>query len=169
MASYAISSLGQAPPSPAAVQAFEPLIEGAWEVDTTFANGTRFHQQKVFDWGLEGHVVHTQTKGTVDPETEAFGLRNQGVIAYRAADSTLLSIEVDVFGGVTQSVVTAEGRNLYFDYDYMGGKFRDAWIYVSDQEYRYEIRAWADGGYHTLYLQAPMIRRDAAIFESTYR
>ncbi|HAP62253.1 MAG TPA: hypothetical protein DCR93_23055, partial [Cytophagales bacterium] len=151
------------------LQSLANLTEGTWEVDTTFANGERFHQRKNFISALNGHALTTQTKGTVDMETQEFGLRNEGMIVYRAADDTIVFMEADVFGGVTEGTVTIEGKDIYFDYPYQGGKFRDAWIWVNRDEYRYEIRAWQDGEYSQVYLAAPMIRLEATAFEAEYR
>lgn len=163
------TSFGQAPPPPDAMAQLDHLTQGTWEVDTTFASGERFHQRKVFATALNGHAYTTQTKGTVNMETGEFGLRNEGMIVYRAEDQALVFVEADIFGGMTEGTVTVDGKNLYFDYPYQGGKFRDAWIWVTEDLYRYEIRAWSEGEYSQVYLSASMVRREAAAFEAEYR
>ncbi|MEO1438676.1 MAG: hypothetical protein AAFV80_24255, partial [Bacteroidota bacterium] len=59
-----------------------------------------------------------------------------------------------VEGGVTEGMVQIDGNSIYYDYQYKINNdefaFRDSWIWVDENTYRYEISIYKEGDWNNL-------------------
>ncbi|HAS43791.1 MAG TPA: hypothetical protein DCS93_25140 [Microscillaceae bacterium] len=150
-----VQAFAQKNESPLAV--FEVFTTGKWEMNGTWGNGKKFRQTQIFKWGLNKKIMKVQTYGTVNQKTGAFGLRNEGIRAWDAQKKQIVFWEFDVFGGITQGTCTVDGKNIYYDYPYMGKNFRDSWVFVHANKYAYKVGVYENGKwgkvYHESYYQ----------------
>lgn len=108
-------------------------------------DGLQSRTEKVFTAGLDGKIVKVKTYN-VDPKTGDFGLRNEGVRFWEAAEKKWFFHEYDKYGGLTTGSVTASGKNLYYDYEYEGQNIRDAWEYVDERTYKLTVGTIGEKG-----------------------
>ncbi|NOU59452.1 hypothetical protein [Marinifilum caeruleilacunae] len=148
---YSLNGLAQMKTS---LEKFNHLVEGIWLSEGEWSNGQKFKQEVDFEWGLDHKIVKVQTYGTIDPKTQEYGLRNEGVRAYNAKDSMIQFWEFDIFGGITKGVCYFEGENLHYEYDYHGEKLKESWIYVDQDHYDYQIASLKDGKIEKIYMKS---------------
>lgn len=123
---------------------FDNLVGSTWVSEGKQLGGFDGKTEAVFSWGLDQKIVHVKTY-TTDPQTKAFGLRNEGVRAFDAAEKKIAFYEFDKFGGITAGTVIVDGRDLHYEYEYQGLTLRDSWIYVSEDEYQFVVGTWENG------------------------
>ena len=133
---------------------FDTFIEGKWEMSGAWANGKKFKQTNVFRWSLNKKIVKVQTFGTIDQKPGERGLRNEGIRAWDAQKKQIVFWEFDVYGGITRGTCTIEGKNIYYDYAYMGKTFRDSWVWVNHNKYKLKIGIYKDGVWGKVFLNA---------------
>lgn len=138
--------------SPLAI--FEQFTTGKWEMNGQWSNGKKFRQAQIFKWSLNKKIVKVQTFGTVNQKTGQFGLRNEGIRAWDATKKQIVFWEFDVFGGITKGICTVEGKNIYYDYLYMGKNFRDSWVFVNANKYEYKVGVYEQGKWLKVYHQS---------------
>lgn len=137
---------------------FSDLTEGIWLTEGKWANGESFKQEVDFSWGLNQKIIKVKTYGTINPETKEYGLRNEGIRSYNVKDSVIQFWEFDIYGGVTSGICYFENRNLYYEYDYNGEKLREAWLYVNDNTYNYQIGSLKNGKLDKVYMKSSYYR-----------
>jgi hypothetical protein len=144
------------------LQAFENLVGGIWEGKGAWSNGTPFHQQISFEWGLTGKMIKVKTYGNVSREGYEFGLRNEGVRMWSEETSEVKFWEFDIFGGVTDGAVETDGDNIYYRYIYETGQgqteLTDAWIHQDENTYEYIVGVYQNGEWIQRYLSTAMKR-----------
>jgi hypothetical protein len=71
-----------------------------------------------------------------------FGLRNEGVRSWNAADSLIYFFEFDKNGGITTGTVTVNKKDFYYDYEYQGMTLRDSWEFIDANTYLLIVGIW---------------------------
>ncbi|MEQ9466628.1 MAG: hypothetical protein RLN88_04400 [Ekhidna sp.] len=125
------------------IKAFENLVGSTWIADGKQLGGHDGKTVKEFEWGLERKIVKVKTY-TTDPKTLEFGLRNEGVRAFNSETKQLEFYEFDKLGGVSKGIIKIEGKNIYYEYAYGDMLLRDSWIFLSEDEYRYQVCSMKD-------------------------
>ncbi|MCE7995586.1 MAG: hypothetical protein HEP71_26645 [Roseivirga sp.] len=136
------------------MKAFENLIGGEWVTTPKAAGGLQSKSVSKFEWGLNRKIIKSKYYNH-DPKTFEFGLRNEGIRAHNASDSTIVFYEFDRFGGITEGTVLTEGQNLHYEYDYHGElKLRDTWKFIDKDNYSLTVGVWKDGKWEKKYHEA---------------
>lgn len=136
------------------LEKFEQLIDGIWITEGEWSNGQKFKQEIDFEWGLNQKIIKVKTFGIIDPKTNKYGLRNEGIRAYNAQDSLIYFWEFDVFGGITKGVCYFEGNNLHYEYDYQGKKLKESWLYINQNNFDYQIGSMINGKIEKIYMKS---------------
>lgn len=143
---------------------YTPFVGSTWLIDTTWANGVTFRQEKTFEFGLGKKLVHTKTYGTVDMATGAYGLRNEGIHMLEGGSSKPHFWEFDVFGGVTEGEIISRGDTIAYNYTYsVSGEevtMQDLLIKQDEDTYTYIIRSLQAGKIKKVFLETKMIRKE---------
>ncbi len=136
VALLSLTSHGQHP-----LVAFDNLVGSSWVSEGIQLGG--FEGRTVYQVasGLDGKIIKVKTYAT-DPNTKEFGLRNEGIRAYDVGQAVIKFYEFDKLGGITVGTVTADDKNLHFDYEYKGMKLRDSWIFEDKDQYRFIVGSW---------------------------
>ncbi len=140
----------------AQMEVFEPLLDKVWSAQGTWGDGSKFRQDISFAYGLDSTVILTNSMGYVDEEQTQYGERNHGLRRMDVPSGKMLFWEFDVFGGLTTGEVTTVGRDIYYHYEYGGSLVTDAWLYQSDDEYRFVVGSYVDGKWNAKYLETTM-------------
>ncbi|MGI9542882.1 MAG: hypothetical protein ACR2MX_06450 [Cyclobacteriaceae bacterium] len=142
-ASLLFLSCSQVNGQPEPIKAFENLIGGKWISQGKQLGGFNGKTEIQFEWGLNGKIVKATTYAT-DPKTMEFGLRNEGIRAYSAADKVVQFYEFDKLGGITKGEVLVDGTDLHYNYEYQGMMLRDSWIFVDNDQYTLIVGVWQE-------------------------
>lgn len=109
-------------------------------------------------------MIKTKTWGNISAEGFEFGLRNEGVRAWSEEESAMLFWEFDVFGGITEGRVKAEGKDLYLHYIYDFGTgptgLTDAWLYQDEDSYKFVVGVYRNGEWKQKFLSIIMKRTE---------
>jgi len=133
---------------------FDNLVGGIWLTEGEWSNGQKFKQEVDFSWGLNQKIVKVKTYGTIDPKGKEYGLRNEGIRSYNAQDSVIQFWEFDIFGGITTGICYFNNKDLYYEYDYNGETLLESWMYVDEDNYKYQIGNMKDGEMDKVYMKS---------------
>lgn len=133
---------------------FDLFTQGTWLTEGEWSNGQKFKQEIDFSWGLDQKILKVKTYGTIDPKTNKYGLRNEGIRAYNAKDSLIQFWEFDVYGGITEGICYFDGKNLHYEYDYNGSKLKESWLFIDQDNYSYQIASLVDGKVDKVYMKS---------------
>jgi len=131
--------LGQAVDHMSGDKAWANLIGHKWLISSNWPDGSPFRQIIEYEASLQGKLITTLTYAQIDPESEELELRNQGYRHRDMESGKYAFVEHDIFGGNTTGIVTLDGMNLYYEYDYEGQTITDAWIYEDESTYEYIV------------------------------
>jgi hypothetical protein len=134
------------------LQKFDRLVDGIWITEGEWTNGQKFKQEIDFEWGLNQTIIKVKTYGTIDPKSNEYGLRNEGVRAYNNQDSVIQFWEFDIYGGITKGVCYFEGENLHYEYNYNGQKLKESWFFIDENNYKYQISSLVEGKVDKVYM-----------------
>jgi hypothetical protein len=140
------------------MEAFNVLVGSTWVFEGTQLGGHEGRTEQQFELGLDGKIVKVKTYST-DPKTLQFGLRNEGVRSWNAADSLIYFYEFDKNGGITTGTVTVNKNDLYYDYEYQGIMLRDSWEYVDADTYLLIVGIWDGKTWKQKYHEAKFLRK----------
>ena len=124
---------------------FGPLTGGIWKAEGAWGNGTKFRQEKTFEFQLNNQIIVSKSKGYTNQEQTTYGPRNHGVYAYDKESDTINFWEFDVFGGVTQGTITSNGKDIIYSYEYGDYQLTDYWEFVDDRTYNFKVGTFKDG------------------------
>ncbi|MCL6293602.1 hypothetical protein [Jejuia spongiicola] len=150
-----IVTMGQS----AELSIFENLIDKTWKADGNWGDGSKFIQEITFKYDLEKTIIIADSKGFIDKEQTQIGDRNMGIRKFDAASKTIKFWEFDVFGGVTEGTVLAEGKNIIYQYQYGTSVVTDMWEYVNDNTYNFKVGTYEKGVWKQVYLSTQFIRQ----------
>ena len=142
-------TLGQENP----LDIFKPLQNHVWYAEGKWGDGGDFKQQISLELSLDDKIVTVQSKGFTDKEQTVFGLRNHGIRHYDQESKQIKFWEFDVFGGLTEGTVKADGKNLIYSYDYGGTFVTEMWLYKNESNYDYIVGVYADGEWKQKFLE----------------
>lgn len=150
--------IGNAQDEKAAVMdALSEMIGGKWVIQTKWENGGEFHQEQIFEWGLNETIIKVTTFGTVNQKTGEFGLRNEGIRAWDGQEKVMKFWEFDVFGGITTGTCGVDSNAFYYEYEYAPDgnpqTFRDVWTKIDLDTYKYQVGTFADGAFSKVFLE----------------
>lgn len=143
---------------------FGNMTSGKWHIEAEWnKSGMPFVQDVVYEWSLDKKIIKAKTYGTVNMETEEFGLRNEGIRAYDPAKGKVGFWEFDVYGNVVTGNVIKENGTLHYEYEQEinGNKtlFRDGWTRVDDNTYNFTVNMMKEGEWLTL-LEGEFVRTE---------
>ena len=136
------------------LEQFDKFTNGIWITEGEWSNGQKFKQEIDFSWGLDQKILKVKTFGTIDQKTNKYGLRNEGIRAYNAKDSIIQFWEFDIYGGITNGICYFEGKNLHYEYDYNGSKLKESWLYIDQDNYKYQIGSLVNGKIDKIYMKS---------------
>ncbi|AXT19918.1 hypothetical protein D7030_02005 [Flavobacteriaceae bacterium AU392] len=131
---------------------FDNFIGKTWKADGNWGDGSKFKQEITFKYALDHRIIITNAKGFINKEQTELGLRNHGVRRYDKTSNNIKFWEFDVFGGLTEGIVFAEGRNIVYQYSYGDSFVTDMWEYVDDSTYNFKIGNYKNGVWKQVYL-----------------
>jgi hypothetical protein len=140
------------------MEGFNVLVGSTWVFEGTQLGGHEGKTEQQFEFGLDGKIVKVKTYST-DPITLQFGLRNEGVRSFNAADSLIYFYEFDKNGGITTGTVTVNKNDLYYDYKYNGLMLRDSWEYVDADTYLLIVGIWDGKVWKQKFQEAKFVRK----------
>jgi len=143
-------------------EAYAPLMNHTWKIESKWTNGLLFKQEKTFSWSLDHTIIEVKTMGNVAKERGKFefGHRNQGTRAWDSQTNSMRFFEFDVFGGVTTGTVTVEHQDLVYTYEYGGVTLTEIWSPKSATQYHYTIGERSQGEWTKEYLSGTWERAD---------
>ncbi len=156
---FSLSAMGQTKDQ-IKLKDFTKLIGGMWLTESEWSNGNQFKQEIRFEWGLDQKIIKVKTFGTIDQKTKEYGLRNEGIRAWNAQDSTIQFWEFDVFGGITSGLCYFKGNDLHYEYEYHGEKLRESWIFINANTYQYKVGSLLNGDIKKLYMESTYKRTE---------
>lgn len=132
---------------------FDNLIGKTWVAEGSWGDGSKFKQEIEFQYDLGETLVLTKAKGFTNAEQTSYGPRNHGVRKFDAASNSIKFWEFDVFGGITQGTVKAEGKDIVYTYTYGETVVTDYWEYVDPNTYNFIVGSYENGTWKQQYLQ----------------
>ncbi len=143
------------------VSPLSPLVGKVWVAEGKWGDGSSFKQEKSFSYHLGEAIITSESLGFTNEEQTAFGPRNHGVYSWDAESQQISFKEYDVFGGLTEGIVLAEGRNILFQYEYGGSQITDAWLYENDSTYQFVVGTYEEGEWTQKYLETSFSLKDS--------
>ncbi|WP_420601433.1 VOC family protein [Flagellimonas sp.] len=143
-----IQGQGQEP-----LSVFENLMEKTWFAEGDWGNNTKFKQEIEFEYDLGGTLIISNAKGFTNQEQTSYGPRNHGIRKFDKESNTIKFWEFDVFGGVTEGTVKANGKDIIYTYAYGESVVTDYWEFVDDNTYNLTVGSYADGEWKQVYLK----------------
>ncbi len=138
---------------------FENLVNKTWKAHGNWGDGSKFMQEITFKYDLEKTIITAKSKGFIDKEQTQIGDRNVGVRKFDTASKTIKFWEFDVFGGVTEGKVIAEGKNIIYQYQYGTSVVTDMWEYVNDNTYNFKVGTYEKGVWKQIYLSTQFVKQ----------
>lgn len=138
---------------------FKPLENHTWQAEGKWGDGSTFKQEISVEFSLDGKIVNVQSMGYTDKDKTEFGLRNEGIRHYDPSSKTIKFWEFDVFGGLTEGTVKAEGKDLIYSYEYGGTHLTEMWIYKDEQTYTYVVGVYDAGAWKQKFLETEFRRK----------
>jgi len=137
---------------------FDHVISKTWKATGNWGDGSQFKQEIEFKYSLDSTIVIANAIGFVDQAQTKLGLRNHGIRQYDKTSGSIKFWEFDVFGGLTEGVVFAEGKNIIYQYAYGESTITDMWEYVDDTTYNFKVGSYKDGAWEQVYLETQFIQ-----------
>ena len=138
---------------------FKPLETDVWYAEGKWGDGSAFKQEISFVFSLNNKIVNVQSKGFTNEEQTQYGLRNQGIRQYDPTTQEIKFWEFDVFGGLTEGTVEADGNNLVYKYDYGGTLVTEMWIYKNENSYDFIVGVYDSGEWKQKFLETEFHRK----------
>ena len=138
---------------------FKPLENNIWYAEGKWGDGSDFKQEISLAYSLDDKIVKVQSKGFTDKEQTVFGLRNHGIRYYDQESKQIKFWEFDVFGGLTEGSVKADGKNLIYSYDYGGTIVTEMWRFKDESTYDYIVGIFSDGQWQQKFLETEFRRK----------
>ena len=132
---------------------FSPLMDKSWHAEGKWGDGSSFKQEITFHYDLQEKIVIAKSRGYINQEQTEYGDRNHGIRKVNPETGKIEFWEFDVFGGVTQGEVTAEGKDIIYTYTYGTSVVTDYWKYIDDDTYQYTVGSYSDGVWKQKYLE----------------
>jgi len=139
------------------IAAFSNLVGGVWVFEGRQLAGHEGRTEYHFESGLDGEIVKLKLYST-DPKTLEFGLRNEGIRAWNAADSLVHFYEFDKYGNISTGIVTSNKNDIHYDYEYQGTMLRDSWEYIDTDTYMLTVGIWDSVEWRVKLYQAKFVR-----------
>ena len=139
---------------------FNSLMGKTWKADGNWNDGSKFKQEKTFEYDLDSTIVIVNTIGFTDQERTKLGKRNYGIRQYDKKSDAVRFWEFDVFGGLTTGFVFTEGNNLFYKYEYKGSQITNMWELVNDTTFNFKVGIWKNGDWEQLFLDTQFIAAD---------
>ncbi len=136
---------------------FDNLVGKTWVAEGVWQNGNPFKQEKTFEYSLDSTIVIANTLGFIDKTQTKFGKRNFGIRQYDKNSDSIRFWEFDVFGGLNTGTVLAEGKNLFYQYEYGGMQLTNMWEFVNDRIYNFKVGIRKNGRWAKLFLNTKFI------------
>lgn len=136
---------------------FDNLVSKTWKAEGKWGDGTKFIQEIEVKYSLDKMVVITESIGFVDKAQTKLGKRNHGIRQFDKETNTIKFWEFDVFGGLTQGTVFAEGKNIVYQYKYGNSVVTDMWEYVDDTTYNFKVGNYENGEWKQVYLSTKFV------------
>lgn len=136
---------------------FNNLAGKTWKAEGHWGNGSKFFQEIEIEFLLDSSIVITKTKGFINKEQTKLGLRNHGIRQYDKNSKRIKFWEFDVFGGLTEGIVFAEGKNIVYQYKYGNSYLTDMWEYVNDSTYNFKVGNYDGGIWKQIYLNTQLV------------
>jgi len=131
---------------------FDPLVSKTWKAEGNWGDGSKFVQEISFEYGLKATIVLVKSMGFIDKEQTQLGVRNHGIRQFDTVSGQVKFWEFDVFGGRTEGIVIAEGKNILYQYKYGNSLVTDMWEYVNDTTYNFKVGDYQNGMWKQIYL-----------------
>ncbi|WP_422351292.1 hypothetical protein [Flagellimonas sp.] len=131
---------------------FEPLMGKTWSAEGNWGDGSKFKQDINFRYDLNKKLVIAESNGYTNREQTTYGPRNHGIRQYDEASKTIKFWEFDVFGGVTEGTVIANGKDIIYTYAYGESLVTDYWEYIDDHTYNFIVGSYENGEWKQKYL-----------------
>lgn len=138
---------------------FKPLEKDVWYAEGQWGDGSAFKQEINFEFSLDNKIVLVHSKGFTNEAQTEFGLRNQGIRRYDPDTKTIKFWEFDVFGGLTEGTVAADGKNLVYTYDYGGTLVTEMWVFKDSGTYEFIVGIYDDGEWKQKFLETEFQRK----------
>ncbi|MBQ4818516.1 hypothetical protein [Aquimarina sp. MMG016] len=132
---------------------FEPLTGKLWKAEGKWGDDSKFKQEIIFLYELNHTLVIAKSKGFTNKEQTEYDFRNHGIRKYDAETKTIKFWEFDIFGGVTEGTIKAEGKNIIYQYQYGESLVTDMWEYVNENTYNFKVGSYIDGKWKQIYLE----------------
>ncbi len=136
---------------------FDNLVSKTWKAEGKWGDGSKFVQETTFKYSLDKKIVIAESIGFVDKAQTKLGPRNHGIRQYDATTNTIKFWEFDVFGGLTEGTVFAEGKNIVYQYKYGNSVVTDMWEYVDDSTYNFKVGSYENGKWKQVYLSTKFV------------
>ena len=136
---------------------FDNLVTKTWKASGNWQDGSKFEQEVCMYYSLDSAIIIVNSKGFIDEEQTIFGLRNHGIRMYDKKADEIKFWEFDIFGGLTEGSVFAEGKNIVYQYSYGDTFLTEMWEYVDDSTYNFKIGVYEDEIWMKIYLATQFI------------
>lgn len=139
---------------------FNNFIGKTWKADGNWEDGSKFKQEKTFEYSLNSTIVIVNTIGYIDKARTKLGKRNYGIRQYDKKSDTIKFWEFDVFDGLTTGFVFAERNNIFYQYENGGSQITNMWEFVNDTTYNFKVGIWKNKNWEKLFLDTQFIASD---------
>lgn len=138
---------------------FDNLVSKTWKAEGKWGDGSKFVQEITFNYSLDKTLVLAESIGFVDKTQTKLGPRNHGVRQFDTKTNTIKFWEFDVFGGLTEGTVFAEGKNIIYQYKYGNSVVTDMWEYVDDKTYNFKVGSYENREWKQVYLSTQFVEQ----------
>ncbi|MEM6720550.1 MAG: hypothetical protein AAF611_14580 [Bacteroidota bacterium] len=138
---------------------FDNLVSKTWKAEGKWGDGSKFVQEITFTYSLNKTIVLAESIGFVDKAQTKLGPRNHGVRQFDTKTNTIKFWEFDIFGGLTEGTVVAEGKNIIYQYKYGNAVVTDMWEYVDDSTYNFKVGNYENGEWKQVYLSTQFVEK----------
>lgn len=139
---------------------FKPLENYTWSAEGKWGDGSKFKQDINFEFSLDNKLVKVESMGFTDKEQTKYGLRNHGIRQYDPKINQIRFWEFDVFGGLTEGIVEADGKNIISKYNYGGTFVTEMWIYKDENSYNFIVGIYDEGEWKQKFLDTEFKRKN---------
>ena len=138
---------------------FKPLEKHIWQAEGKWGDGSSFKQEINFEFSLKDKIVKVESLGFTNEQQTEFGLRNQGIRQYDPKAKKIKFWEFDVFGGLTEGTVEANGKDFIYKYDYAGTSLTEMWVYKDQYTYDYVVGVFDGNEWKQKFLETKFVRK----------
>ncbi|MCK0191412.1 hypothetical protein [Arenibacter sp. F20364] len=148
-----ILTLGQHPE----LAIFDNLVAKIWKAEGNWGDGSKFKQEIKIEYLLDSTIVIAKSVGFIDKAQTKLGLRNHGIRQFDKVSNSIKFWEFDIFGGLTEGIVFAEGKNIIYQYSYGDSIVTDMWEYIDGSTYNFKVGNYQNGNWKQVYLNTQFI------------